>query len=326
MKWLTDKAMISYILQGVSSLLFGPLLAVLSLYIGSDLSSDSLLELPSKLWITENFVPVARSLHQTNIIIAFSVLLASIIRLDQVRPVTEVDFIKDLALYECWTALICAFSYFPIHESSKTRNTVIGLYAAVTWYLAVVISNSGYPSSYGEALQAITTYCIRQGDWPVPTMNIVVPDEPKKQDSAWPSGIWVLLVVSAPILGAVGVATGFVLLGILVLIGMLLAKPYLLLCRLLRVGPWRFVSVAGAVGLTAVSGFYIGLWLDSLLAHRQELRLASGSAYQDNEWGFGQITALLAWIPVVQDTLFAIGGKTRSSRVVGRRQLAVHNG
>ena len=324
MEWLTDKAMISYILQGVSSLLFGPLLAVLSLYIGSDASSDSLLELPSKLWITESFVPVARSLHQTNIIIAFSVLVASIIRLGQVRPVAEVDFIKDLALYELWTAVICTSSYFSIHESSKTRNTVIGLYAAVTFFLAIIISNSGYhPSSYGEALQAITAYCIRQDDWPVPTANLVVPYEPKTQESWLPFGIQALFVIFSPILGAVGLVAGFIVMGILAYIGMLLAKPYLLLCRLLRLGPWRFVSVAGALALTAISGLYIGLWLNSLLAHRQELRLASGSAYQDNEWGFGQITALLAWIPVVQDTLFAVGGKTRE--FLSSTRQAVHN-
>ena len=324
MEWLTDKAMISYILQGVSSLLFGPLLAVLSLYIGSDASSDSLLELPSKLWITESFVPVARSLHQTNIIIAFSVLVASIIRLGQVRPVAEVDFIKDLALYELWTALICTSSYSLIHESSKTRNTVIGLYTAVTWFVAVIISNSrSYPSSYGEALQAITTYCIRQDDWPVPTANLVVPDEPKTQESWLPAGIKALIVISSPVLGVVALVTGLVLIVILAYIGMLLAKPYLLLCRLLRLGPWRFVSVAGALALTAISGFYVGVWLDSLLAHRQELRLASGSAYQDNEWGFGQITALLAWIPVAQDTLFAVGGKTRE--FLSSTPQAVHN-
>ncbi|OIW26300.1 hypothetical protein CONLIGDRAFT_671902 [Coniochaeta ligniaria NRRL 30616] len=282
----TLEAMISYTIQGVTSVLFGPLLGLISLYIGSSSNSDSFLGLPPNLWVTEYFGPVARNLHQANILTAFSVLVASRIRLQQVCPVAEVEFIQTLAIYEFCTAIICTVSYFPIHESSRVRSITIGLYAFGAFVMLILVSMMPdyYNSSNAAALEAITTYCVTQADWPVDFTTVKLET--------------ILVVI------------GFFPLPLMTLVVLPLHCRYSWLAEALElhIGPRRLGTILAAVALTELGCLYLWKWLNLLLTIRQRLQLASGQAYQDNEWGFGQISAVMTWIPVVQEVIFSTSG------------------
>ncbi|AEO69507.1 uncharacterized protein THITE_114136 [Thermothielavioides terrestris NRRL 8126] len=327
-------AMYSYAIQGVSSLLFGPILGMLALYVGSDPDSDSFLALPPKLWVTETFAPTARSVHQTNIIVAFSVLFAALIRVRQACPVAERDFLQRLVGYEVLVSLICTLSYLPIHESSKQRKTVLCCYVLGTIimvFIALDWTDLG-DEPYASAFQAITKYCVQQQDWPVPEISFVPP--PTSSETATSEGIWVemstmefllamspiwLFVVPLPlaccfprfaaifliphmlllagVLTVAAVAVAAVCIPLFVLgsaVFALLTRPYKAACRTLRVGPLRLGAVLIAAGFTALGASLAWIIFGAMRIQRQELG------------GFGQVAAVLAWIPTAQDALLAV--------------------
>lgn len=172
------QAMSSYAIQGVSSLLFGPVLGMLVLYAGRNPHSDSFLELPAKgTWASEVFAPVARSIHGTNIIVAFSVLFAALVRLGQVSPVAERSFLRHLAGYEVLIAVVCALSYLPIHESSRLKKIVMCCYVLGTIIMVFVAMDwtNLRTEPYASTYEAITRYCVQLDDWPVPDISFSPP-------------------------------------------------------------------------------------------------------------------------------------------------------
>jgi hypothetical protein len=292
--------MISYIIQGITSVLFGPLLDIICLIVGSNPASDSFTDLPRRFWISQVFGPIALSLHRANIIIAVSVLVASLIHLRHACPVAEMEFIDHLAGFQCATAIICTFSYLPIHEASELRTFIYNLYAVGCGIMSLLVSSlARYPSSYAEGLQALMTYCVVHHDWPKSHMDVTQPPIKKEMKS---------LREKTPT-----ILTGFLSLGIVV--GALWCyapaqNPYVRFCRALHIGPRRFVAIA--VSFIVLAGCFlvqmVKLW--QLLYARQSLQIASGQFDQPSEWGFGQITAVMMWLPVAVDIIFAIRGKS----------------
>ncbi|KAF4419070.1 hypothetical protein FACUT_11600 [Fusarium acutatum] len=348
-------AMSSYAIQGISSLFFGPILAILTLYASSDPDSDLFLALPAKVWVSEAFAPVARSIHQTNVIVAFSMLFATLIRVRQACPVAERDFLQHLVGYEVLVSVICTLSYLPMHESSNLRKTVLCCYVLGTIIMVFIARDwtSLSVEPYASAYEAITKYCVQQHDWPVPEMSFVPP--PTSSELATPEEklvelgtmdvlllLWPIWCVVVPVLlsccfpdfigffllphfllliamviafiiaatafaGLVFIFCGAIQVGIWV-IRRLFTRPYEAACRALYVGPRRLGAVLIVAGVTALSATLVRITFGAMLVQRQQLRAASGNAYQDNEWGFGQVAAVLTWIPMAQDTLLAVFG------------------
>jgi hypothetical protein len=151
---------------------------MLVLYAGRNPHSDSFLELPAKgTWASEVFAPVARSIHGTNFIVAFSVLFAALVRLGQVSPVAERSFLRHLAGYEVLVAVVCALSYLPMHESSRLKKTVMCCYVLgtiVMVFVAMDWTNLG-TEPYASTYEAITRYCVQLDDWPVPGISFSPP-------------------------------------------------------------------------------------------------------------------------------------------------------
>jgi len=356
--------MSSYALQGASSLVFGPALSLLSLYAGSDPGSDSYLALPADLWVSEFFVPVAASMHQTNVVTAFSILFATLIRVRQVCPVAERNFLRYLVGYEVLTAVICTLSYLPMHQSSRLKKTVMVFYVLATVIMVFIALDWTVLGAepYASAFEAVTKYCVQQHDWPVPEISLAPPAgvEPRSPEGSSPS--WrdllgdFLIVLSSPISVLVLVVTismmvVVVFLAFLLVLGLLgvsmklaggaiggvivdlFARQYAAACHILHVGPMRFGALLVTAGFTCISTELVARTLSALLVQRQKLRAASGASYEDDDCeyprtlggggcyprlltaksvgGFGQITALLMWIPTAQDTLFAVVGTSR---------------
>jgi hypothetical protein len=311
--------MFSYAVQGISSLLFGPILGLVSLYAGSDPGSDSLLVLPAKLWVSEPFVPVARSIHQTNMIIAFSVLFATLLRVRRVCPMAERNFLQHLVGYEVLAAVICILSYLPVHESSRQKKTVMLFYIVATVITFFVARGSmGLRADlYASTFEAITKHCVQQHDWPLPEISFepptafepptsFEPPTPKEEVSSW---VWALAFATSPLWATLGyVVVSITLIVVFLLlyrvlnlvnavmptIMSILTPPYMAGCHLLRVGPMRLSAIlvaAGFPGLT-VALFWTTFW--ALLVQRQRLRAASGGAYQDNDCKYFPQTFVVA--------------------------------
>ena len=85
--------MISYIIQGVVTLIFGPLLAVLALIFDSNLLTALYFDVSSTHWMTQIGIDLAGSTHQANILLAMAVMIASLIRLQKIALLSEVSFI-----------------------------------------------------------------------------------------------------------------------------------------------------------------------------------------------------------------------------------------
>ena len=205
----------SYAIQGVTSLLFGPALGVVSLYAGSDRDSDSFLALPAKLWVSELFVPVARSIRQANIIIAFSVLTATLIRVSQVCPVAERNFLQHLVGYEALAAVICTLSYLPMHESSRLKKTAMVFFVLGTIIMVLIAQDwTGLGADpYVSAFEALAKYCVQKHDWPVPEISFAPPasSKPPTPDKKLPTWLYVLLRVTKPFLGLLVLWTVYLL-------------------------------------------------------------------------------------------------------------------
>ncbi|KAH7233739.1 uncharacterized protein BKA55DRAFT_579881 [Fusarium redolens] len=340
-------AMSSYAIQGISSLLFGPILGILALYASSDPYSDSFFTLPTKLWVSEAFAPVARSIHQTNVIVAFSVLLTTLIRVRQASPVSEREFLQHLAGYEVLVSVISTLSYLPIHESSKLRKAVLCCYVLGTIIMVFIARDwtSLNAEPYASAYAAMTKYCVEQYDWPVPEISFIPPTTSSelatpREELVKLRTMDVLLMLSPIFLPIFLLTLGPIVVPISVLVVLLLlivafviafvaaaipvfiffgaihvskwairhvfTRPYEAVCRGLHVGPKRLGAVLIIAGVTALGATLVRITFEAMLVQRQELRAASGNAYQDNEWGFGQVAAVLAWFPAVQDTLLAV--------------------
>ena len=293
--------MVSYAIQGFTSLAFGPVLGGWLLYAGSDSNSDSYLVLPAGLWVSEFLVPVAKSIQQTNIVISFSVLLAALIRLSQASPLAERSFLQHLAIYEFRIAVICAFSFRLMHESSILTKRLLVFYVSgvsIMAWVAVNLARSGVEHDHVSVFEAITKYCVQQHDWPVPEIRLAPPTTYEPPPTVEPpifgestvigqilDGVLFFLRIVARSLFLVLVGITFVA-AIFVfprVIKRIFGRPYRATCRMLRVGPRRLGAILTTAGLTAIGISLVWTRLWALQARRQQLRAASGSAYQDDE-------------------------------------------
>ncbi|KAM7185563.1 hypothetical protein V8F20_011756 [Naviculisporaceae sp. PSN 640] len=343
-------AVISYTFQGVTSLIFGPLLAVLALYLGSDISADSWFTYdPEKVFVAKFFVPVARSIHQANIYTAVSVLVATVARIHgDFLPLGESKFLSSLTLFEFLTCWVCTLSFFPLHTSSKLEKRALAIYILATFSLWLVASYSDSGLS-GSVLEAITSTCIdnrdSQGSQEVGGVILQIATPLASNSSATSES---LTGVGSPenpkttegrTLGPASELGFFILfcVGIFVfrcaidqidLVCTLLApfaRPLWRLIRpslmffvdagklsfrlaagLLRVGPQRMGSLIITLSLGSAAAVSTWWLLADLFKQRERLSAFAGNKYQDNDWGFGQITAAMTWAPMVQETLFAI--------------------
>ncbi|RKL08877.1 hypothetical protein BFJ70_g16732 [Fusarium oxysporum] len=274
-------AMSSYAIQGISSLLFGPILGILALYASSDPDSDSFFALPAKLWVSEAFAPVARSIHQTNVIVAFSVLFATLIRVRQACSVAERDFLQHLVGYEVLVSVICTLSYLPMHESSKLRKTALCFYVLGTIIMVFIARDwtSISAEPYASAYEAVTKYCVQQYDWPVPEISFNPP--PTSSEMATPEEelvgfgtlfvLSLLLLILLPFMSVVVVplsmiafvfAASAAAIPVFIFFGAIhvskwairhvFTRPYEAACRGLHVGPKRLGAVLIIAGVTAL--------------------------------------------------------------------------
>jgi hypothetical protein len=279
-------------IQGVTSLAFGPMLGIVCTYLGTDrfdmspLLCFDMFDMSSLPWFSKHIVPMARSIHQANMIITFSVLVATIVRLRQGSPLAEESFLRNLCEYELLIAVICTVSYLPIRGASRTRTGVMISYATITLIMTMTMVWTSSGPEFHRVLEDIAASCVGEHNWP----GSISPTTPKDESSSnifWTS-VKVLIALFA-----------------MMSLGLCYCCPWYILLANLGRGGVHFEFLVIVVVLAWFSAMTVWYCLVSMMAQRQTIQLASGPMYQDNDWGFGQVAALLTWIPTAQDILLA---------------------
>ena len=173
-------------------------------------------------------------------------------------------------------------------------------------------TQSTYSPAHGKILHSITAFCIRDYDWPVAEITLEQPDQPWEPIQFLFVTICGNFMVTCLVAMAILQGWLYFLLGFH---GMLLVftesfheinRPYYRLCKRIGPGPQ---SIGGAVftALTMAYGIHL-TWrsLENLFHQRRKLRALSGDQYIDDEWGFGQVTTVMGWVPVIQDFVLSI--------------------
>lgn len=240
-------------------------------------------------------VNLSNSVHQGNVFLALSTLVASVIRVTNYPPLAELAFIKSLALYQYSVVSVTVCQAY-INGIYSRKNISLLCYTPVVFvlYLALFFMK-GYPSSKAKILKHITLYCATERGY---SLGSTVQLNDEDDDKA----IAIFMVTyCGSIIGAVIMAY-LIWRYFKVLIKRCYAKLhgyFIALCVFLHVAPKRFITIVGVPCATTLWIFNIIWELYDLQKLRDALRESVGSAYQDAEWGFGQITVMLLWLPIL---------------------------
>jgi hypothetical protein len=302
--------MISYIIQTGVTFIFGPLLALLCVIYGVDLADSSFTESNkpySKLlrWS----INLSRSAQIANSLTTLSVLIASLIRIQQLPPVAELTFIKILSLYQWLVSIGISASYWSVFGKSSVQYSLLRFYIIVVFgsYIAVVFTN-GYSSFDVDILDSITWHCVADWHYPAPDLRASSDD----------NGIGNMTIASWPTYLLLAALSYLVLVFIILYFEEWLEKVYNIfrykvfaLCKRLGADPKKLLSSLCIVFVTALWTFGTTWTLRDLQLQRQQLQLVSGNAYQDSQWGFGQVTAMFLWGPMCGDIFLITFGWCR---------------
>ena len=315
------QATVSYFIQAITTFVFGPVLAnfVTIFELGIARPEGRI----AKLY--DISTSLAYSVAKTNIFVSLAISIASVIRLLQLPPVSESGFIGTIAILQFEVALGTVLSLITYRNWKNAGVIALGIYSAATYALYMTsLFKGGLPSSQSQILQNLTWFCVIDRDFPVPTIREQPPKE--RNDSLY----WGIYIASW--------------VGSIIVAGLIkhyfgkpikkawqaLKKAFFLACRFLHIKPRYHFFCALVMALTGLWATGIVYELYLIQVSRQQLKRASGDLYQDSQWGFGQVTAVLAWAPVLHDAVFESVGKSYSeleippaltfSQHTGRRQ------
>lgn len=292
--------MISYSIQGVSTFIFGPVLAILVLVLRFHAN-------PPESHPVKSMANISKTVYQANMFLALSTYVASIIRITKVPPLAELSFIKVLGLYQFFIIVGAAMCQDYVLRTTTRKALSMYFYLIVGIILNfVVVFLNGDPSSKALILQQITSYCVTERDYPLSSGN----NKPKtKEENKLLANSFAIIIGSSV---ALAIVVYLILKFFKAPIKRCLAKLkdyFTRFCTFLKTTPTRFCTILGVLLLT---GYWLStcvflLW--SMQTLRNDLQLSTGSAYQDAEWGFGQVTVMLLWLPLVHDIILECFGK-----------------
>lgn len=180
------------------------------------------------------------------------------------------------------------------------------LYAIILFifYLVLLFLNS-YPSSKALILQQITEFCVIQRDYvlfPVDTIPI------SEKDATSEAVFWAIYLGAIVALIILVTQVWIYCSGPITWFWQKVKNAFTNFCAFLRTTPRRLLTIVGTPIATAywLSGIATYFW--DLQNIRSKLQLSTGSTYQGAEWGFGQVTIVLLWLPSLLDIIFECYG------------------
>ena len=275
--------MISYLLQAISSILFGPVSA--SIIIISRFRNDSLPGLYSR--ILEATIDVADTILKTNLFVSFAVAIASIDRYRKIPPLVERWFLNSIVLFQ--TLVTACFYISSLAYGDSFHLKYIHYQVSITALFLLGFLIRALPSSSTHILESVMAQCTIQRNYPWPVYRTIV-----RFNLVFSGSVFAVLIV-----GVVAFT--------------IFKSPIQAVCGKL----WKYFAnwIRRYSHITSRSSFLrIGLllatafWMTIIIylmvrveRIRQQLQKASGSLTQDSEWGFGQVIAVISWAPVLHE-------------------------
>jgi hypothetical protein len=225
-------------------------------------------------------------------------------------PVAELTFVKVLAGLQS-TFILLAYlgaKYFVEPESVEHGSWKEGF---GDWHMLLAFAPNSSISMFKEppgagdpVLRELTDICHRETKYS--SANSASQRTPNELNDAkfnmvfWPSLVAMALVV----------------LGIFCCVPF--SRRWLVSCRRLALRPQKLegcILLLPALFLMSSTCF---LSLVILEWHRLSLQQVTGEANKESEWGFGQVLAVLLWLPLVEEFFVVVWGKYSQFSCVGR--------
>lgn len=193
--------MISYIVQAVVTLICGPLMGVVHYVF--ELNGNA----PANQWtkIFKLVLNLSGSVGKGTIFVSLSVLITSWIRIAQVPPNAELDFIRALGFYELFIVLAASVSQRVAFVIDPERRSDMVIYniAIISWTVNAIFMNMyRYPSPEEMTLRQIMTYC--RNDWNF-RLPIASKEDIKRKDAVTFGIVVVLVLIGFHLFMLVGV-------------------------------------------------------------------------------------------------------------------------
>ena len=277
--------MISYLLQAISTILFGSVFA--NIIIHFQLRDSRLLPGLYSI-IFEAALDVANTILKTNLFVSFSVAIASLIRITQVPPVGEFYFMGDIAMFQGLITYGFYFSSLAYGDSFIFKYYFYQL--SVVFLFLVGHLNGALPPSQKDVLEDLVTHCAIERDYPLAANGTV-----SRSILATCSSILTILFIGAAVFNYFRNSIQSVY--------NKLWNPFSANSKsfLLHVRP-RSKSLR--VVLVLATACWMALLISLMVTgerDRQRFHIASDSSNQDSQWGFGQVVAVMSWAPVLHD-------------------------
>ena len=295
--------MISYLIQAIVTLILGPIFIILALIFDPNVPDMYLIEIPPTHWLTKICIRLASSTHQSNALLTLSLLIACIVQLQNVAPLAVVSFIMALGSFQVIVGISGYIFSVPIMppQLGHVGPKIVYLMASLVM-MNTIFSMRKVPTSDALALEAIADFCTNQRDYSFTYADF----------DFWPPTkvknlLFVAWSVSFGFLGIVCLIC-YLCWKRLLLVPTFLQSPYFTICRYFSLGPKKFLIILAFTLWSIIYVVGVVYFFINMEYQRQHLRKATGAAYQDNQWGFGQITTVLLWSPFVQELFCSILG------------------
>lgn len=281
--------MTSYILQVALTSVFGVTLA--SIIFIFKLGTENLSSRGAKLLVAAT--KISYSVARTNTFIALAIAIATTIRIPQVPPANEQDFTQHLAFLQVqlgWATFVSSKQW----DVTKSSSNSFLYYALIVQCLQLSNFLRYLFDSRAKLLGSFNAACVLEQGYP--KSFYMAPSEQETHRYSSLGGL--MLGLALPILAA---TVYYFAERILPLVDKS-DRIFLTFCSTFRFKPrhsfWVHVLVPCAAALWI-------MWSSALLGllgeDRRRLQQASGDLDQDTQWGFGQVTAVLAWAPPLHD-------------------------
>jgi hypothetical protein len=270
--------MITYMFQVVVTAFFGPLFPLLLYSIGSS-TNPRIIRLQKGLYRLRN------SVYTTHLFFSTSLLVAAIVRFQQVPSIVEVLFMTRMI------SLQSHISYI-LMDSHSLGSGLLEQPLNTPWLFSLRLSSFAH---------SIAT-------WTLDTSKTV---RPVGYEAA---------LVCHHLRGAIDISPIFQDVGFLFVLKWVVVAVGCIVFMVLMIGIFRFMSgvpnlmgrfmrrnIPLAVQQNAVQVVRVGLLLTwvlnlifetiNVLKGRSEMKKLSGEQFKDNDWGYGQTTAVMLWAP-----------------------------
>ncbi|KAH0541385.1 hypothetical protein FGG08_004149 [Glutinoglossum americanum] len=294
---LIDRIMISLYVQAGLTFLFGPVLSTVQRF-----QTPTQRAIPSPLFVSLKRIQIV--ITDANAFLGITALIAALVRLQQRPAVFEMTFLKylsSLMLLLIWTSVL---SQITLNIGRTPRVLTISAYVSIAVSMLYnVFRDAGVPPAELSAYRGVVAECHASQGYQDLRIQQQAGLLSRKSMAKPVGGGLVVITVVGGILGACfSISARYSSKSPPASKGLRGSREWWL--KYTKLSTWYTTLIVLTYLATAFLG--IGLW--QAQEARWLLRRAIGSSYQDDQWGFGQVTAALIPAPIFVTALHEIHG------------------